>query len=890
MSTTRSQFAVRVFRALARLTPVEFRERDADELAGIFDELHTDARSKHGRLAALRALLAEFPGLARILSSAWRSPRYMRPHFTAPPRRRSMFDIVTGDIRHAIRSLGRSPVFTTVCVLTLALGVGANTAIFSLVNGVLVRPLDFPGPDRLVALGEAPEDGSVVGTSLRGTTPGSFYAWQAGARSATHMAAWNGIRVTLTGFGEPESIVGVANTGDLFNVMGVPPLFGRTLRAEDDAFGAEPVVVLSSGMWQRYFGEDRDIIGRRITLQGAPTTIVGVMPSSFRYPEGSTFWKPFAWSPEYRGNRDQYGLSVVARLRPGATETQLKNEMATVAQQLRTDYAQFNSKLRIGVAPLQETIVATVRPRLYLLMGAVVCVLLIACANLANLMLARAAARRHEIAIRQALGAVGTRIVRQLMTESLLLAVAGGVAALVVGRFLMRFLVAAHRDVLPRLDEIGLDFTVLLFTLGTALIAGLLFGLAPALQLARGKGSEALRESRRTTGGHVNARRALVVSEIALALMLLVGAGLLVRSARELARVKPGFDPDRLLTFQMTFSDSSVARTTESLDRLRAIPGVRAASVTSQLPVSGRGIGAWFNILSRPTPPGETPTGEPYRVVSPEYFTTAGIPLIRGRWLTTDDRRGNSQSVLINEALARKYWPQGNPIGEEIYLGAPDNRFFDRATIVGIVGDTRDGGLRADPLPQVFMPSALVPFWGSFSFVVRTSGDPMTIAGTVRTAMHDVAPLLPIRNMKVMTDVLDESIAEDRLALMLLGAIAGVALLMAAIGIFGVLAYLVSQRTRELGIRLALGAAPTGVRRLVVMEGIRLAAVGIAIGAIGALSMNRVMSSMVFGIGTTDPVTYVAVSLGLLGVAGLASWVPARRATKVDPMLALRDS
>ena len=799
-----------------------------------------------------------------------------------------MFDIVVSDVRYAVRSLRRAPSFTAICILTLALGVGANTAIFSLVNGVLIKPLGFPAPEKLVALGESPS--SRGGTALRGTTPASFLAWHAGT-SVAPMAAYDGVRLTLTGFGEPESIIGTASTGELFGVLGVSPYFGRVLQPDDDVYGSERVVVLSHAMWQRYFGEDRDIIGRRMVLQGEPTTIIGVMPSAFRFPDASSdFWIPFAWAPDYRGNRDQYGLSVVARLAAGTTVEQLEREMSVVARQLRADFPLFNTNLRIGVVPLRETIVAGVRPRLYLLMGAVVCVLLIACANLANLMLARASARRHEVAIRQALGAVGSRIVGQLLTESLLLAVAGGVAALIVGRVFMRVLVAAHRNVLPRLDEIRLDGTVLLFTLGAALVAGLLFGLAPAVQMARGKSSEALRESRRTTGGHFGARRTLVALEIALTLMLLIGAGLLLRSAREAALVEPGFNPERLLTFQMTFGDSSFAQIGESIERVQAVPGVRAVAATSQLPLSGRGISAWFNILSRPTPPGETPPAEPYRVVTPGYFATLGIPLIRGRMFTADDRRGSSQAVLINEALARTYWPQGNAIGEEIYLGAPDNRFFDRATIVGIVGNTRDGGLRADPLPQVFMPHALVPFWGYFSFVVRSSGDPMAVAGAIRQAMHQIAPALPIRSMKTMTDVVDESVAEDRLALILLGAIATVALLMAAIGIFGVLAYLVSQRTRELGIRLALGAAPHGVRRLVVMEGARLAAIGIVIGAIGALSLNRAMRGMVFGIGTTDPLTYGAVAIGLMAVAILASWIPARRATRLDPMVALRDA
>jgi predicted permease len=801
-------------------------------------------------------------------------------------REETMLDSLRQDLRFAMRSLRRSPGFAAVAVLTLALGIGANTAIFSVVNGVLLQPLALARPEQLLALGEGRVGGAP--TDLGGTSPASFLDWRREAAPVAAMAAWDEGQLTLTGMGEPETLDGVNTVGDFFGVLGVAPLVGRAT-TEADELAEAPVVVLSYAAWQRLFGGDPGAVGRSIVLEGTARTVVGVMPPDFRFPSaGASYWKPARLSPEMRANRDQYYLSVVARLAAGVSIERAQGVLETVASRLRREWPQYNTDLRINAVPLKETIVGDVRARLAILMGAVSLVLLIACANLGNLMLARSVTRRREVAVRQALGAGRRRIVMQLLTESLVLALAGGAAGLLVGAGLLRVLLAQRSVVLPRAEEVGLDGTVLAFTLGIATLAGIAFGIVPALRLSHARSSDALREGTRGSAGHAWARSALVVSELALAMVLLAGAGLLLHSFALLTRVDPGLRTERLLTFDVSLRGRDPDFVPRSLERLRALPGVRAASVTSFLPVSGRGVGAWFNIIDRPLPPDRTPPGEAYRVVTPDYFTTAGVPLLRGRALTDDDRAGRQSSVVINDALARKYWPGESPLGKEIYLGAPDNRIVDHATIVGVVGDTRDAGLGADPLPIVYIPLGLVPKWPFFSYMIRTTGEPEAIARAARDVMRSLDPSLAIRNVRSMDDRVRESVAPARWSMALLTLFAGVALAMAAVGVFGVLSFLVTQRTRELGIRMALGAAPGEVRRMVVAHAARLAIIGAALGLAGALVLGRVMEGLLYGISSTDPATYAAVTAVLLAIAVLASWLPARRATRVDPMVALR--
>jgi putative ABC transport system permease protein len=887
MIAPRSPLTVRVYRALlVLLLPAGFNDAFADDMLALFCELDRVARIRNGRIAALGNLVAELPGLLRLGIRERRTARTIRAHQATTHLEENMFDAFAQDLTFAARSLRRAPGFAIIAVLTLALGVGANTAIFSLVNGVLLTPLRLSDPERLVAIGESNKSSGP--TAIGVTSPGSLFDWQARSRTMK-IAGYSGTQAVLTGHGEPQQILGTRSIGGLFDVLGVRPLIGRGLRLADEDPSAPQVIVLGYEAWQRYFEGDRDVLGKTLDLNGIPQTIVGVMPRGFTFPGApNDFWAPSRFDAAFRANRDQYFIQVVGRLAPNTTIENARAELATVAAQLNRDWPLYNQGVRIVAQPLQESIVGGVRRQLVVLMGAVVFVLLITCANLGNLLLARASGRRREIAVRQALGAGRWRIIRQLLTESVLLSVAGGVVGLLVGRSFLKLLLAASATTnLPRVEEISLDGRVLWFTLAVSVVAGLFFGCMPAWQLARGKSTDALREGSRGNTGHQWARSMLVVSELALAMVLLTGAGLLLRSFDLLRRVDPGVKTDHVLTFTVSLPKRDPTFFPRALEQVRALPGVQSAALVNQLPVSGRGIGAWFNRIDRPLPPGTNPTGEAYRVVTPEYFSAVGISLKTGRLLSIADRR-DVPAIVINEALAKKYYPGENPLGKEIYLGAPDNRLFDHAPIVGIVSDTRDAGLGSDPLPTVYIPLAVMPTWPFFSFVVRTAGDPTTIASAARAAIRSIDASLPVRNIQTLDDVVAAAVAPARWSTTLLGVFAGVALVIAVLGVFGVLSFIVTQRTRELGIRIALGASTGSVRRLVVMRGVTLVVVGLAIGLAGAVALTRFMSTLLFRVTPTDPLTYAGVALLLLSAALLASYLPARRATRVDPIIALR--
>ena len=885
----REPVAVRMYRAVLRLAPREFRLGDGEGIAHLFAEVHDGYVRRYGAPGGMLALLVELPGLAGMLAAAWSDSRRLRTgaSLTLHPKA-SMLDTLAQDTRSAFRFMRSAPAVATIAILTLALGVGANTAMFSLVHGVLLRPLAMPKPEQLVALGEARPNSPP--TTLNATSAASFLQWKESAKAASGMTAYTGRFVSLTGLGEPQAVISVPSAGGLLDVAGVQPLFGRTILPSDEQPDAQRVVVLSYSLWQQLFGEDRGVIGRALTLNGTPFTVVGVMPPRFSFPfRDIGLWEPLRWTPQERSNRDQYQLAVIARLRDDASMEQLRAQLAGAAQTLRRDWGQYNTDLVINALPLRDSIVGSSRPQLLLLMGAVVFVLLITCANIANLMLARATARHHEIAVRRALGARAVRIVRQLLAESLLLAVLGGVAAIGVGKLLMRFFLSALRDSLPRADEVALNPTVLAFTLAVAVVSGLAFGLVPALQLARGHAATALREGARTSSGRKTGRQVLVVLQLALALVLMTGAGLLLRSFAYLGSVNPGFDPHNLLTLRVTVPNERPDFLPSVLQRIAAIPGVAAVAATSQVPATGRGNGAWFNMYSRPVPAGQTPPAEAYRVISPEYFQTARVPLVRGRLLGGGDGLRGTPSVVVNEALARKYWPDRDAVGEDIYLGAPDNKLFERAKIVGVVGDTRDAGLGAAPIPVVYGTTTLMPWWRPFQLMIRTEHAPMSVLPAVRREIRALAPDLVIRNVETMDTTLRDSLASHRWSLILIAAFAGVALIMSSLGVFGVLSYLVAQRTRELGIRVALGAAPSQLRRMVVGQGLRLAAIGVVLGLVGAYALNGTIRTMLFGVRGTDPLTYAAVTAVLVAVGVVASWIPARRSTRVDPVKALRE-
>jgi putative ABC transport system permease protein len=889
----------RAFRALARLLPGSVDDADIAELCAVYDALESDAVERRGRIGAPWAFVSELPGFIVLAAKehrvAWRSRR------TERRRRRtlasyqlpysedtSMIESLLQDVRYAARALRKSMSYTTIAIATLALGIGANTAIFSVVYGVLLAPLPFADPGRIVAV--VSPDGTSSTPTAYGSSPANFNDLRRGALSASHVAGFSTQQVTLTGQGEPESLTGVATVGDIFGVLGVRAAIGRTLTPNDDDPAAPAVAVLNHQAWQRLFGGDPSIVGKTVAVGRRPRVIVGVLPPDFQFaPAQADVWLPEQWNAEYAANRDQYYIQMIARLAPGRTVAQYAAELEAVASRLRRDHAQYNTDLHLSATSLQDTVVSGVRTRLVVLMGAVGFLLLITCANLANLALARASTRQGEFTIRRALGAGRARIVRQLVTESMLLATLGGIAGVVVGGALLRVIIAAERATLPRVEEIALDPAVLAFTALVSLIAGVAVGVFPALRVSGASSMAALRQGTRGSGPHQRARSVLVVAELAIALMLLMGAGLLVRSFSRLLAVNTGFATERLLTLQMNVGSArAVDLVEQSLARIRAVPGVSAASVTSVLPVTGRASGAWFNILDRPLPPQETPPAEAYRVVSPEYFTTMGIRLVRGRFPTPDDRADRTPAVVVNEALVKRYWPNEDPIGKQVRLGAPENYLNPPSTIVGIVGDTPDAGLNAPAFPAVFMPHAVAPWWSFFTFVVRTSGPPEAVTASVRRELRALFPMTAIRNVRTMDVVLDQSVAPARVSMRLIGAFAIVALITAALGVFGVLSFIVSQRTRELGIRMALGAAPSDVRRMVVAYGGRLALAGLLIGLAGSFALTRLIASMLFGIEPTDPVTFGAVSAILLGIGLVASWLPARRATKIDPIAALR--
>jgi putative ABC transport system permease protein len=888
----------RAFRALVRRLPRSVSAADVDDLCAVYDALEADARRRGGRLGALGTFVSELPGFARLMAREYHAD-WKAHHIERRRHRRlasyqlpysedtSMVESFLQDVRYAARALRKSAPYAAIAVGTLALGIGANTAIFSVVYGVLLAPLPFADPDRIVTV--VRPDSTSAPAPTYGSSPANFNDLRRDARSASHVAGFSTQLVTMTGQREPESLQAVQTVGDIFGVLGVRPLIGRALTPDDDLPASPAVAVLEHGAWQRVFGGDPAVIGRSITIGRRPRIIVGVMPPDFHFaPAPADIWLPEQWNAEYAVNRDQYYIQTIARLAPRRTAEQYSAELEAIAARLRADHPQYNTDLHLAATPLQESVVAPVRTRLTVLMGAVGFLLLITCANLANLALARASARQGEFAVRRALGAGRSRIVRQLLTESVLLATLGGVAGILLGKAMLAAIVAAEQSSLPRVAEVSMNPVVLAFTVFVSVAAGIAVGMFPALRVSGASAMAALRQGTRGSGAHQGARSALVVAELAIALMLLTGAGLLIRSFTRLLAVDTGFTTDRLLTMQLNVGSRSVQTVEQSLERIRALPGVRAAAVTSRLPVTGRASGAWLNIIDRPTPDGATPPAETYRVVSPEYFSAMGIRLVRGRFPTPDDRVDRVPGVVVNEALAKRYWPNEDPIGKQIRLGAPENYLIPPSAIVGVVGDTPDAGLDAPPLPTVFMPHAVAPWWSFFTYVVRTNGSPEALTAAVRRELRALFPTAAIRNVQTMDTVLRDSVAPARLSMRLIGAFAIVAVITAALGVFGVLSFVVSQRTRELGIRMALGAAPADVRRMVIAYGGRLAVAGLVIGLVGSFALTRLISSMLFGVAPTDPLTFAAVSGILLGIGVLASWLPARRATRIDPIAALR--
>ncbi|HYN85044.1 MAG TPA: ABC transporter permease [Pyrinomonadaceae bacterium] len=798
------------------------------------------------------------------------------------------------DLRYGLRMLVKRPGFTAVAVVALALGIGANTAIFSVVNSVLLRPLPYPDSDRIARVYTTIARRDVQRYPMSYL---NFADIRDQSTSFEHVAAHASTGAAFRTGDTPESVEGVIATADLFPLLGVEPQMGRVFTREEEGPDAR-VVVISHEMWQKRFGGDRAIVGREFLLDGEATTVLGVMPEGFRFPvevEGPEYWQPINPRSESNEERGASYLSVIARVKPNVTQAQAQAELDAVAARLAEQYPDRNAGRGARLVPAYEAIVGDIRPALLTLLAAVGFVLLIACANVANLMLARAASRRREIAVRTALGASRWRIVRQLLTESLMLALAGGAAGLLLAWWGVDVLSAFVPADIPRVKEIALDRNVLLFTLGVSALTGVVFGLAPALNASKAEITESLKEGGRGTSEGFRSNRLrglLVVTEVALSLVLLVGAGLLIRSFYSLNAVSPGFETRGVLTGGVALPTTKYREEAQQaaffervLERVKALPGVEAAGGVEPLPMSGNGWQTGLDIEGRPpAAPGERLTSHT-RVVSPDYHRAMGIPLLRGRALDERDTADAPKVIVVNETFVKKYFPGEDPIGRRV---TPTIARNFTAEIVGVVGDVKHQDLETEVTPEYYASyrQAPQPF---MTLVVRGRGDdPSALTAAVRGAVLEVDANQPLYNVKPMSEWMSQTAARRRFNTGVLAVFAGVALLLAGVGIFGVMNYSVTRRTHELGVRMALGAQGRDVFRLVVGQGMGLVAAGVVIGLVGALVLTRFISSLLFGVSASDPVTFAGVALVLAAVALLACYVPARRATKVDPMVALR--
>jgi predicted permease len=805
------------------------------------------------------------------------------------------------DVRYALRTLARSPAFTSVTVLLLGLGIGANTAIFSVVNAVLLRPLPFPDPDRLVTVWEdySPNSRSVISAS-------EIEAYRERAHVFESLAALDQVSFNVKGEGDPILVTGALVPANLFPMLGVRAALGRTFAPDEDRPGEGRVVLLTHELWQRKFGSDPTVVGRSLDLhlnvpygpdrpREGSFTVVGILPPGFQVPfldDKTGIYAPLALSPELQADTNHY-LFALGRLLPGVSPERAERELRAVGAQLGRERPGHAQPGRTDVVPLQEVVVGEVRPALLVLLAGVGLVLLAACANVASLQLVRGSLRRREVAVRAAVGASRLRLMRELAIESLLLALGGGALGILLAHWGVAGLVALAPPDLPRLAEVAVDGRVLAFALTVALVTGALFGLAPALHVSRNPLEQVLRESGRGTsdarGGRL--RRLVVVAEIGLAVLLLAGAGLLARSFRELQRVDPGFDPGGVLTMRISLPESGYA-TPESreaffralLERLGMLPGARGATTTNILPFSGWNSATETEVEGWKVPGEEKPTVY-WRSISPSYFATLRVPLLRGRLPAAEDLGEQAHAVLVNEAAARRFWPGQDPLGKRLRLTNPDAVWWP---VVGVVADVRDGGLELAPGPTIYIPT-LRP--ADVALAVRATDDvaALALAPAVRSAVLSLDRNQPVSDVSTLASWLSESTAQRRFNALLMALFAGLALVLAAVGLYGVVASSVTERTREIGVRVALGAAPRDVTRAVLRQGLGLVASGIGIGLVASLALARALASLLFGISPNDPSTLAGVAILLGGVAMLASWMPARRATRLDPLSALRD-
>jgi putative ABC transport system permease protein len=864
-------------------------ERELDEELRFHLEREMEQNRARGMDAgeARRAALVSFGGVERVKEEC-RDVRGGR-----------WIDTVRQDLRYGFRLLWQKPGFTVMAVLALALGIGANTAIFSVVNGVLLRPLPYAQPDRLALIWTAATDNR---TQEGSSSYPDIADWRAENHVFEDVASFRGIGFNLTGVGEPERIDGAYVSANFFSLLRVSPRLGRSFRPEEDRPGGERVVLLSHGLWQRRFGGDPKIVGQILTLNGQGFNVVGVLPPDFSFPfaiQKAELWSTIALEAGNLQERGARTTAVLARLKPGITPAQAQADLDTISERLAVQSSDTNATRRAYLVELQEQLVGKIRPALWVLLGAVGFVLLIGCSNVANLLLARAAARQKEIAIRLALGASRGRVVRQLLTESALLAALACIVGLLLAAWVLDLLIALGPSDLPNLNAIQIDGRVLGFTLLVSLATALIFGLAPALKATRPELTGTLKDGGRgaTAGpGRQRLRGLLVVSEMALALILLISAGLLLKSFRRLTNVQPGFDPANVLSLRFSLPQNKykedfqrIAFVEQVLERVRALPGVKSAAFVTPAPFSGNNLSSNFSIVGRPAPP---PDKEPLawlRGATPDYFRTLGIPLIKGRQFTERDQKGGTGVAIINEALARRYWPDQDPIGQrltKVGVGVDDNEPTEWE-IVGVVGDVHHIGLDVEPKPELYVPHRQQA-WGWGHLVVRTASDPLGLANTIRQQVQAVDSQQAVSNVEPLTHAIAGTVARPRFYMLLLGIFAAVGLTLTVIGIYGVLSYAVTERTHEIGIRMALGAQTTDILRLVLRQGMAFALGGIVIGLTGAFAATRVLASLLYGVNASDPATFLNVSLLAAFVALVACYIPARRATRVDSMHALR--
>ena len=819
-------------------------------------------------------------------------------------------EVLWQDLRFAWRTLRRSPGFAIIAVLTLAIGIGANTAIFSVINTVILRPLPFPDSQRIDWVWETDENRNV----RRGTaSQAEFLDWRDRNRSFEELAAWRELFFTVTGNGEPEQSWGAQVSANFFRLFRVTPVLGRDFLAEEEKPGHERVVMLGYGLWQRRYGGDPSILGRSITLDDEPYTIIGVLPrdfSLFGTSQQFDVWVPFGFD-RAKLDREVHEVIVFGRLRDGVATARAQAEMETIQSQLKKEYPAIDQKNGIVVVGFHDDIVSGLKPMLMILFAAVAFVLLISCANVANLTLARGATREREIALRTALGANRNRVLRQLMTESVVLALIGGALGVLVaygGLHLLRAFLpvtgGSSRGEIPRADSIGINAAVLYFTVGISALTGILLGLAPSIQTWRSELYESLKEGGRgsTEGRRSNwMRSALVVSEVALSVMLLTGAGLLIRSFFLLMSENLGFNPTNVLTMQVWLRETHVSSGRQvvnyyqqAIERVNALPGVKSASAVNFPPLSGWNGLCDFDIQGRATPPSGQRFTSQYRVVDWRYLRTMGVALKAGRDFAASDGPSTGGVAIVNEVLAHRYWPDQEPVGQQIRLEFPATRgpwepepSSAWLTIVGVASDVRDGPWSEPKGGQLYLlldqnPSRIM------HLVVRTQGDPTAMASAVRQSVESADPNQPVTEVRTMDDLIDASVVQRRLSMVLLGIFAAVATGLAGLGIYGVMAYSVAQRTHEIGVRMALGAEPGDVLRLMVRDGMRLAGIGLALGIAGSVATARYLETELFGVRPIDPITLTSVVLGLAAVAVAACYFPARRAAKVDPLVALR--